>query len=241
MTPREHITALFELQATDLDITRLEHDLAGLDKGEEQAAKAEALALEHAAGKERLHSLDRDLIDSELQMKTCEQKKRDYEEKMYGGMVRNPKELEDMQREVEMLARQADSLEDKVLTLMEEVEVQRSLVAQQENVSAEAQAEAQSVRSEYAASSERLRGELAAARDSRRQRALAVQPDMLQRYEDLRAKKGGLAIVKVESPLCGGCRVSLPADLVRFLKKQDRIFTCESCGRILLWGGPTDS
>lgn len=240
MTLREHISALLALQEADEEIVRLERELASLDPGEEQAAIAQASAMELAAGRERLHSLDRDLIDSELQMKACEQKKREYEEKMYGGLVRNPKELEDMQREVEMLSRQIDALEDKVLTLMEEVEAQRALVARLEKAEGEAQEGAQKVRSEYESASERLRRELAAAHELRQQRAQQVPPDMLHRYDELRAKKGGVAVVKVDSSVCRGCRVALPADMIRFMKKQDRLISCENCGRILVWAGPRE-
>lgn len=240
MTIRENVAALYELQEIDERIAREEREFAALDPGLGERAAAEAAQRELEAARQRLHSYEREMLDSELEMKSLEEKKKTHEEKMYGGLIRNPKELEDMQREVEgQLKPQIDKLETKILQLMEDIENERAAVASWKKNSEQTGAELDRATQQHGSASAALTSDLQELRAERERRAAAVPADLLHRYEELRSKKGGVAVVKVlADALCTGCRVSLPADQARFLRRQERVFSCENCGRILFWAGP---
>ncbi len=56
----------------------------------------------------------------------------------------------------------------------------------------------------------------------------------LAMYERIRKAKDGTAVVAVKRNACGGCYNFVPAQRILELRRNNRIFTCEHCGRILV-------
>ena len=54
-------------------------------------------------------------------------------------------------------------------------------------------------------------------------------------YERVRKGKGGLVVVPVRKKSCGGCFKQIPPQRIQEIRRGDRIFACESCGRIVIW------
>jgi uncharacterized protein len=53
-------------------------------------------------------------------------------------------------------------------------------------------------------------------------------------YERIRKAKKGTAVVPVKRQACGGCHNRVPPQKLLELRKNDRIYTCERCGRIIV-------
>jgi predicted nucleic acid-binding Zn-ribbon protein len=228
------LATLYELQQIDTRIHNLEREREALDSGVELRTQVEALREQAQAAGAELRSREAEMHDAELQMKTREAKKKDFEDKMYSGKVRNPKELDDMQREVQMLSDQISKLEDKALTLMDENEERRAALSAAESELGQQEAGLAQIEERYAAECARIDGEIASLQSQRAEIALSIPSDLLRRYDDLRAKRGNLAVVKMESGVCPGCRVAVSVDTMRRLKRGERV-SCESCGRMLYW------
>jgi hypothetical protein len=45
----------------------------------------------------------------------------------------------------------------------------------------------------------------------------------------------GTAVVPVSGASCGGCFASLPPQFINEIRKMEKLITCETCGRILVW------
>jgi hypothetical protein len=68
-----------------------------------------------------------------------------------------------------------------------------------------------------------------------RQKILAsIDKEDLATYERIRKAKKGKAIVPVKRNACGGCFNKVPPQKLLELRQNDRIYTCERCGRILV-------
>jgi hypothetical protein len=68
-----------------------------------------------------------------------------------------------------------------------------------------------------------------------RQKILAsIDKEDLATYERIRKAKKGKAIVSVKRNACGGCFNKVPPQKLLELRQNDRIYTCERCGRILV-------
>jgi uncharacterized protein len=71
----------------------------------------------------------------------------------------------------------------------------------------------------------------------RKDRAKALRqvapPDVAQ-YERIRKARNGIAIVPVKRNACGGCFNRVPPQTILELKQNNRLYTCERCGRILV-------
>jgi hypothetical protein len=65
----------------------------------------------------------------------------------------------------------------------------------------------------------------------------AIDRRVLSMYERIRKGKGSMAVVPIRKRSCGGCYKQIPPQLIQEIRRGDKIFTCDSCGRILIWTG----
>lgn len=155
------------------------------------------------------------------------------ERRLYDGSVKVPKELASIQHEVEILRGQRSALEDDSLENM-------SAIERLEGKRQKAAAQLETVQREWAVEREKLDAEAgrlgakAAAIDARRAEQQARVPvRALSLYEDLRRRKGGIAVARIKGGACSGCRVTLPAGLRHQAMAPDAIVQCPNCERIL--------
>lgn len=158
------------------------------------------------------------------------------EQKLYGGSIRNPRELEDLQQEVETLKRHLREREDELLAVLGELEeVDAGLAAAQEEL-ARAEAAWRQEQEDLRREQERLAAELTQLEARRDPQARRLAPEALRLYEQLRQSRGGRAVVRVERGTCQGCRITLPMNLLQRARSGMTIVQCSSCGRILYAG-----
>jgi len=58
----------------------------------------------------------------------------------------------------------------------------------------------------------------------------------LRFYDQLRAKKAGMALSPMKDRVCQTCRVTVPTCKAQMVESRQAIVTCEGCGRILYLG-----
>lgn len=229
----QSLVALYHLQEVDTAILQTDRMLRRLDTGANEKALADELRASRDAAAERLHRLERDLHDSELEQRSVEAKRKEYETKLYSGKVSNPKELDAMQHEIEALGRYRGTLDERILGLMDELESARALAGETELRFAEADRQYQEKARHHQANSLKLQGDLAKLQLMRKHRAADVPAPLVKRYEVIRAAKGGAGAALLEAGRCGACRTNLPRNIVVSVRDTEAIETCESCGRIL--------
>jgi len=231
----ETLTALYAVQEIDTLIQRAKRSQAGLDNGTAASAAAEAANTAAKQKRDDLHKRAGDLKDSELKLETVEAKRKNYQQKLYQGSVTNARELANIEKEIEALGRQQSDLDGRILALMEEVEQ-----AQAESSVAEAQAHTAEghwteVLAAYRSRYDALALELTTLAQQREAAAAKVEDKTaLKRYDAIRVKSAGIGIAKIEGDTCGGCRMKLSSTLIKAVKEQAQIETCENCGRLLL-------
>jgi predicted nucleic acid-binding Zn-ribbon protein len=155
---------------------------------------------------------------------------------LYGGKVRNPKELQDLQNDVAALKRYLSVLEDRQLEAMLALED-----AEREHEQAIVKLdEAQAHTAEQLAG---LKGEFTQLHKTverleieRQAAATAVNPADLSLYEQLRQTRRGVAVAKVSSQACGACGSLLTPALVQAAHSSNQLIRCTSRGSILYVG-----
>ncbi len=226
---------LYKVQQSDTELARLRQALDELDTGAELDSQVRQLESELADLGVRLRTSEKENLDCELELKTLEEKRTKFRAQLYGGTVRNPRQLSDLHQEVEMLEREVRKLEDRTLELMEQMESQRAEIAAGEGRLGELKGQLEAVRAKYDSVSERLRAEVGELEAKRREDAAQVGVHLLKRYEQIRTRAGNLALVKVSGGNCPGCRIALPSETVKGLQAHKTGLTCENCGRLLFW------
>jgi predicted nucleic acid-binding Zn-ribbon protein len=62
-----------------------------------------------------------------------------------------------------------------------------------------------------------------------------TDPDLLKRYNTLKEKRNGVAVVLVKNEGCQGCYVNIPPQMYNEVRKNKEIILCPNCHRILYW------
>jgi uncharacterized protein len=173
-----------------------------------------------------------DRLEGEISV--LEQKLQREQQRMYSGQVANPKELSNLQAEVEMLSRRRSGLEDE---LLESMVARDAAVSTLQSLSSERDELATSV-SELRSDVGRLAGEiesdLAAHQRARDELRSGLSEDLVALYEKIRSAKGGVGAAALERDTCQGCHTKLPAREVERLRAEGGLQRCDNCRRILV-------
>ncbi len=226
------VSTLLYLQAIDQE---LDEKTKRLHEIETRLASDPALAAAHAelqASDRQLADLRGRLRDRELEAKTADTRIKDMDRRLYGGQVSNPKELEGLEKELKMLKRQRNALDDQLLELMDTVDQAQA----QANLRANAVKQSEGARADdlqqLTHEQETLNAQLAALSSNRDQIRASMDADALRTYDNLR-RRLGRAVAQIRRDSCGVCGVSVPTGLVQRARTGSEIVYCSGCGRIL--------
>jgi predicted nucleic acid-binding Zn-ribbon protein len=233
----EELAILYQVQQLDTETARRQQALAELDTGAELEQEMAALSAELADLRLRQEAAEKENLDRELELRTLQEKRQRFSGQLYSGKVGNPRQLADLQGEVEMLGREIKKVEDCMLELMETMESKRAEIASREERLRELDGRLAAARASYEETGSRLRGELSDLQASRAEAARQVSPVVLKRYEQIRARARNVGMVKVTGGGCPGCHIALPSETLKHVKAGRSGLTCESCGRLLFWSG----
>ena len=224
---------LYRLQTIDLEAdarhSRLKEVKATLEGNEELPRVRQALQDEE----KKLSRQRTKLRDRELEMQSLTDKIVSVEDRLYGGRIKNPKELANLQEEVQSLKRRKGELEDQVLEAMIEVEESEASVTEQRERLARLEAEWQETQARLSAEQNELISRLSQLKAERAGLQRAIEAGDLALYEDLRRRRGGQAVALLEGELCQACRVTLPTTKVQQARQGEALTLCSSCERIL--------
>lgn len=231
--------ALLVIQDHDTAADRLRHQRASLPEraalaaAEARQAELDTTLAEVEGRQQELARRQRGLED---EVAALTDKIADVERRLYGGSVSAPRELQALQADQESLARHRSELEDEVLDLMETREPIDAEVARLQAERAGIDAEADQLRAAIGAAEAVIDAELAGEEEHRAAAAADLPEELLDRYEGLRTRLGGVGAARLTGGSCTGCHLTLSATQVDHIKHTapDELVLCENCGRILV-------
>ncbi|MFN0148141.1 MAG: zinc ribbon domain-containing protein [Dehalococcoidia bacterium] len=158
------------------------------------------------------------------------------DKRLYDGSIKNPKELTNLQHEVDLLKAARGKFEDELIAVLDAGEA----ASREQKAAARA---VTSLEARWQHDLELLHHEalrltdLISRGDVRREMQKAkVTPRALLTYEDLRRRKGGMAVARIVGGTCMGCRVTIPDSLRRQALAPAGFAQCPNCERILTIG-----
>jgi len=225
------VKQLYQLQEVDLELESNEQSLnqiaAQLGESEAVVKARSKLDLEH----QRLEELNRRQRSIEWEIDGITSKLAPAEEELYSGRIHNPKELANLQHEIDGLKARRDRLEDKALEIMDQVDLATKSIAAIDNELKTLEAEWQSQQQQLSANLEQLKTTLSSLKDKRQLVTAEIDPQSIEVYQELK-KQRGIAVARVEQGICRGCRISLPITELQ-QARSGSLVRCSSCGRIL--------
>ncbi|MBI4302001.1 MAG: hypothetical protein HY664_05305 [Chloroflexi bacterium] len=227
------IKLLYELQILD---STIEEKRQVLEEVEGRLGPSEALE----EAKLGLEKEEEDLVRWQKEQRTKEQEVEDLsskiasmEEKLYGGSVKNPKELTGLHQDVEALKKHRREEEDGIIGIMEMVEALGSSIRGKREEVVGLEGEWRREQERLSKERAELLAELVALEAERQQLAAEIEPLGFHLYQRLWDTKQGQAVVKVEQGMCLGCRITLPMSDLQRARKGEELVQCNTCGRIL--------
>jgi len=224
---------LYRLQQVDSQIDQIQARLKAIREILENDVELQKATREFTTADKNYFEAQSALRQSEAAVEKQRIKIEQTEASLYGGHVHNPKELQDLQKDVISLKRYLETLEERELEAMLAAE-------NSEKESQLAKAHLENVRSnlsdqnrDLTQESESLHKNLERLSTERQ----AVIKDLAQQkmsvYDQLRQQRRGIAVTIISDAACAACGTTLTPSQQQNARSTSQLFHCPSCGRIL--------
>ena len=231
------IEILASLQTVDREIKEqndIKQELLGelqtKDK-EIEARKQEIVSLTAAYSEKEKLRQEKDRVLQDESKKTMDRR-------MRMSRIKNVKELQALQREIDQIKQNNGELEEALISIMEEIDgIKAAIKAKEEELA--------TIQEDWRQKQEGMRAQISGIDKAvsealtRRQRIAAqVTRDLISRYELIFSRRGGTAVVEVAGGICQGCYMNIPPQLWNEIIKSEKVHLCPSCQRILYHKAP---
>lgn len=226
--------ALYALQKIDINLIKNRKrlaEIATLLASNEQVKQAQH-ALDEAIAK--LNPLRAKAKDIELELQTTQNKYKTSEDRLYSGLVKNPKELQDLQHEIESLKHRIETLEEQSLEAMILVEDATTIFNEAESALQQAQQQAQQQNKDLMTEKSKLEKEVETLNAQREKAVQGITLDNLKTYEAMRPKKANQPVAILRNGSCMLCGIEQTGFIIENVRKGKELVLCLGCGRILV-------
>jgi uncharacterized protein len=229
---------LLDLAAEDVALTQLAHRGRTLAEVAAVAAAEEAertFSADVIRAETEARDLGREVKRLESDVETVRAREDKDQRLLDSGSV-SPKELTNLQHELESLKRRQSDLEDQELELMERLEEAEKALAVAQSGLEQARADrerAQQLRDDALAD---IADGTTKHQSTRDEVAAGISAPLLTLYDRIRTQTGSTGAAMLKARQCQGCRIELYGNELSAVRNADphEVVRCENCGRILV-------
>jgi uncharacterized protein len=229
---------LLDLAAEDVALTQLAHrgrtlpEVAAVEAAEESERTFSA---DVVRAETEVKDLGREVKRMESDVETVRARETKDQRLLDSGSV-SPKELTNLQHELESLKRRQSDLEDQELELMERLEEAEKALAVAQSGLEQARADrerAQQLRDDALAD---IADGTTKHQSTRDEVAAGISAPLLTLYDRIRTQTGSTGAAMLKARQCQGCRIELYGNELSAVRNADphEVVRCENCGRILV-------
>ena len=226
------IEILASLQTVDREIK----EQTGLKQGllsEFQAKEREIQAKQKEVDALNAACAEKEKLRAEKDRVFQDEGRKAMDKRMRMNRIKNSKELQALQREIDLMRQSNGELEEELIKIMQEIDAIKANIQSQE-------AEMAALRESWQKQQQELEGQIsgidqAVSEASSRRQSIAANlaRDLVSRYELIFSRRGGTAVVEVAGGICQGCFMNIPPQLGNEIIRSDKIHLCPSCQRIV--------
>jgi hypothetical protein len=227
------IRILEQIQKTDLEIGALEEEQSGfLKKIERITAQLEDTRETIETLGVEIDGLNGSLDEAKQRLTDNADKINRYEERI--REVKNDRELRAINKEKNQASKAKRLIEQELAALEEKLGAVQSSSDELDQLAGEKNSELDGVNAE-------IEGKKAGWEEAIKQKQSRIdslkvdlKSDIFKKYEVIKARSGGRAVVSVKEEACQGCYIHIPPQVYIQLKRGDEeLITCPHCHRIL--------
>lgn len=229
---RAQIEILASLQTVDREIK----EQTGLKQGllsELQAKEREIQAKQKEVDELNAACAEKEKLRAEKDRAFQDEGKKAMDKRMRMNRIKNSKELQALQREIDLMRQNNGELEEELIKIMQEIDAIKANIQSK-------QAEMAALHESWQKQQQELEGQIsgidqAVSEASSRRQSIAANlaRDLVSRYELIFSRRGGTAVVEVAGGICQGCFMNIPPQLGNEIIRSDKIHLCPSCQRIV--------
>src|SRR5579872_399656 len=231
-----HLKSLIELQAVDFRLIGIRERLTRFPKRlAEVEAQVTAARQQVTAAKESLLTGQKERKTYEMDVEQWKERAKKYRNQ--SAEVKTNEAYKALLHEIQNAEDEVAKAEDRLLERMvsgEEYDRQvKAAEAALKGIEAAAGKERQEIQAEYNATQK----ELTAAEAVRAAAIATVPEDLVDHYERIAKRHGGIALAEIRGEGCGQCGVHIRPHVIQQLQREnnDAFFHCETCTRILYY------
>ena len=233
---QEQLKLLDELQNIDLEYLKIEQEQLEIPKQiDEWKSKMTQLDEEMALKEAHYNEIVKKRRSMEKELAIQEEKIGRENEKLMS--VKTNKEYHAIQKEIQTMKNSIGDTEDQLLRLMEEIEDFEREFKRMKERNEKTKNEMLEHITMLQKHLDEIPVRLESVKSDRAEHSSKIDTELMESYIDLRRKRQGLAVVKVENGVCFGCRLRLPPQLFNLIQRNESIMKCPNCHRILYWIG----
>ncbi|HYI93097.1 MAG TPA: C4-type zinc ribbon domain-containing protein [Bryobacteraceae bacterium] len=237
MTPE--LQAVLKLQTLDSRAAALQKEIESLPK---QVAEIERKLEAHT----RKLEVDRNVVaTNQKERKTKEDDIKVHEQKISKLrdqmlQAKNNEQYRAFQNEITYCEVEIRKAEDRILELMGEAEPLEKNVKTAEAALKEEKAKVEEEKERARKRSAEDKAFLDQAIEERKAVSSTIPPQTLAHYERIRKRWRGTAIADATDGRCSACQMKLRPQYFQELRRGDKLYFCESCGRIVYYNPPVN-
>jgi len=228
----EEIKQLTELQVIDLEIAKFDAEIsaeqAALAKREkafnERQSSIEELQEKIEAAEAQRRAIEAELADDLNRIKERQAKMM---------QVQTNREYQSLLKEIEDGKKSIKDKEEEIVRIMEASEANAKIMAEQESLIEDEKKALAAESTKAQKHAQEVEGKKAKIVVKREAMAKDIKTSALRKYDMLRTRRNGKAVVGVANGVCQGCFMSIPPQHFNDIMKGDRILNCPTCQRIL--------
>ena len=230
---QEKINLLEKAQRIDLEIDSIEEEKLYYP------LEIEKVGREVQAGEKELEAIDSELSEMEITKKAttddiavCVERVRRGEERL--NIVKNEKELNAITKEINAAKKEKVNKENELVKLRGRIDEKSGVKTEKEEGVLQRQANIKGLEKEFEEKKYKWAETLSRLQDERSVIVNELPPAVVKRYDSIREKRQGIAVVKVKHGACQGCYMSIPPQLyIQIMKGSSELIFCPHCHRIL--------
>jgi len=235
----ELLAQLVVLQAIDKEIDQIDQAIkaeqSGLDERISALAKREAFINEL---QEKIEMQQRESRTLEGEMADKMSHVRDRQSKMM--QVQTGREQTALLKEIEDAKKSAKENEENIVAMMVSIEQLTTQITTEKNLLKGEKELVAEETNKVRANIETINKGKKEKDGLRSEQAVKIKGSVLRKYDTLRQRRNGLAVVNVVDGVCQGCFMSIPPQLFNRLLRGDELFDCPTCQRMIHYIRPAE-
>lgn len=224
---------LYRLQQVDTQMDQALSRLKTIRQTLENDAELRAATEKFESAEEKFRNAERLLKQSEQEVEKQRLKIQQTEASLYSGLVHNPKELQDLQKDVASLKRHLETLEERELEAMLTAETAEQELQQVSAALETIKSDRGTQFRDLSYESESINKDIEKLASERSAVMQDIASQTVSIYDQLRKQRRGVAVTTLRDGSCAACGSTLTAAQQQSARSTSQLFYCPSCGRVL--------